>query len=68
MEDNVLSVAPEQCVVGLRFQPIGKIYHFDATNFKGVQKGDYVVVETSRGSQLGKIVQFVSSPERVSPD
>ncbi len=67
MEDNVLSVAPEQCVVGLRFQPIGKIYHFDATNFKGVQKGDYVVVETSRGSQLGKIVQFVSSPERVSP-
>jgi cell fate regulator YaaT (PSP1 superfamily) len=51
----------------LRFQPIGKIYHFDATNFKSVQKGDYVVVETSRGSQLGQIVQFVSNPERASP-
>jgi cell fate regulator YaaT (PSP1 superfamily) len=67
VEDNVPSVAPEQCVVGLRFQPIGKIYHFDATNFKSVQKGDYVVVETSRGSQLGQIVQFVTNPERVTP-
>jgi cell fate regulator YaaT (PSP1 superfamily) len=67
VEDNVQSVVSEQCVVGLRFQPIGKIYHFDATNFKNVQKGDYVVVETSRGSQLGQIVQFVSNPERVSP-
>lgn len=64
MEDNVQILATEQCVVGLRFQPIGKIYHFDATNFKSVQRGDYVVVETSRGSQLGKIVQFVTNPER----
>jgi cell fate regulator YaaT (PSP1 superfamily) len=67
VEDNVQSLAPEQCVVGLRFQPIGKIYHFDATNFKSVQTGDYVVVETSRGSQLGQIVQFVTNPERATP-
>ena len=64
MEDNVQNLAPEQCMVGLRFQPIGKIYHFDASNFKSVQKGDYVVVETSRGSQLGQIVQFVANPDR----
>lgn len=67
MEENVQSLASGQCVVGLRFQRIGKIYHFDASNFKSVQKGDYVVVETSRGSQLGQIVQFVSNPERVTP-
>ena len=54
----------EQCVVGLRFQAIGKIYHFDATNYKNVQKGDYVVVETSRGTQLGQVVLFVKNPER----
>ena len=64
MEDNVQNPAREQCVVGLRFQPIGKIYHFDAGNFRNVQKGDYVVVETSRGSQLGQIVQFVTSQDR----
>ena len=66
MDDNVKSLAPEQCVVGLRFQPIGKIYHFDASNFKDIQKGDYVVVETSRGSQLGQIVQFVANPDRTA--
>ncbi len=64
MEENVQNLASEQCIIGLRFQPIGKIYHFDASNFRSVQKGDYVVVETSRGSQLGQIVQFVSSPDR----
>jgi cell fate regulator YaaT (PSP1 superfamily) len=51
-------------IVGLRFQPIGKIYYFDASNFKGVQPGDYVVVETSRGTQLGQIAQFVENPDR----
>ncbi|MFZ0534741.1 MAG: regulatory iron-sulfur-containing complex subunit RicT [Anaerolineales bacterium] len=64
MEDNLQNPAPQQCIVGLRFQPIGKIYHFDASNFKNVQLGDYVVVETSRGSQLGQIVQFVDNPDR----
>jgi cell fate regulator YaaT (PSP1 superfamily) len=64
VEDNLQNPAPQQCIVGLRFQPIGKIYHFDASNFKDVQPGDYVVVETSRGSQLGQIVQFVKTTDR----
>ncbi len=79
MEDNIQSSEAEhkseqavaqpveQCIVGLRFQPIGKLYHFDATNFKDVQKGDYVVVETSRGIQLGLVVQFVSMERLTNP-
>jgi cell fate regulator YaaT (PSP1 superfamily) len=54
-------------IVGLRFQPIGKVYHFDASGFKDVQTGDYVVVETSRGIQLGQIVQFVSHTDHSLP-
>jgi cell fate regulator YaaT (PSP1 superfamily) len=54
-------------VVGLRFQPIGKVYHFDASNFRDVQLGDYVVVETSRGIQLGIVAMFVKTPERGAP-
>ncbi len=50
-------------IIGLRFQPIGKLYHFDVTNFSEVQPGDFVVVETSRGIQLGQVVSFVT-PER----
>lgn len=67
MEDKNQNPAMEKCTVGLRFQPIGKIYHFDASNFKNIQTGDYVVVETSRGTQLGQIVQFVEKTERSNP-
>jgi cell fate regulator YaaT (PSP1 superfamily) len=64
MEDSQEAPVVEANIVGLRFQPIGKIYHFDASRFKDVQPGDYVVVETSRGTQLGQIVQFVNKPDR----
>ncbi len=60
MEDIVESLPIQPSIVGLRFQPIGKIYHFDASRFKDVRTGDYVVVETSRGIQLGQVVQFVN--------
>jgi cell fate regulator YaaT (PSP1 superfamily) len=40
----------------VRFQPTGKAYHFDATGFSDLQPGDYVLVETSRGKQLGEVV------------
>ena len=64
MEETEQSLTSQQCIVGLRFQPIGKIYHFDAGNFPGIQQGDYVVVETSRGTQLGQIVQFVENSSK----
>jgi cell fate regulator YaaT (PSP1 superfamily) len=46
-------------VVGIRFQLVGKVYHFDASNFRDLQLGDYAVVETSRGKQLGEVVQIL---------
>lgn len=54
----------EPFVIGLRFQKIGKIYHFDATNFKEIQVGDFAVVETSRGKQLGEVIQILSDPQK----
>lgn len=64
MEDTVQNPTSQPSIVGLRFQPIGKLYHFDASNFKSIRAGDYVVVETSRGTQLGQIVQFINTPDR----
>ena len=52
----------EPIIVGIRFQKIGKIYHFDASACQDLRIGDYAVVETSRGSQLGEIVQMVADP------
>ena len=47
-------------VVGIRFQKTGKIYHFDASSATTIQVGDFAVVETSRGRQLGEVITLVS--------
>jgi cell fate regulator YaaT (PSP1 superfamily) len=49
-------------IVGIRFQKVGKIYHFDASDARDLQVGDYAVVETSRGRQLGEVAQLVENP------
>jgi len=41
--------------IGVRFQAVGKVYHFDATQHAGLQVGDFVVVTTARGQQLGQV-------------
>jgi cell fate regulator YaaT (PSP1 superfamily) len=34
---------------------VGKIYHFDASAEPGLREGDFVIVTTSRGQQLGEV-------------
>ena len=46
-------------IVGIRFHGGGKTYHFDASSCPDIQKRDYVIVETSRGQQLGRVVSFL---------
>lgn len=53
-------------IIGVRFLRVGKLYHFDAADFGDVRPGDRVIVETTRGRQLGEVVQFVP-PEKQSP-
>jgi cell fate regulator YaaT (PSP1 superfamily) len=51
-------------VVAIRFQPHGKLYHFDARRVPDLQLGDYVIVSTSRGREMGQIVQvYADAPE-----
>jgi cell fate regulator YaaT (PSP1 superfamily) len=49
-------------LVSVRFTEIGKSYHFDASSVSQVKVGDRVIVETSRGRQLGEVVQIVKNP------
>lgn len=51
-------------VVGIRFQDIGKLYHFDATRVAEIRAGDFAVVKTSRGMQLGQVVGIIEDPPR----
>lgn len=43
-------------VVGIRFNPAGKVYYFSPSGYRDLKVGEYVVVETSRGEEAGKIV------------
>ncbi|HET7010602.1 MAG TPA: regulatory iron-sulfur-containing complex subunit RicT [Anaerolineales bacterium] len=49
-------------VVAVRFQELGKLYHFDASPVPDLAVGDYVIVGTSRGRELGEVAGFVTSP------
>jgi cell fate regulator YaaT (PSP1 superfamily) len=42
-------------IVGIRFRPVSKIYHFDPAGFEDLEVGDYVIVETARGREAGRI-------------
>ena len=54
-------------IVGVRFKPVGKIYHFNPAGLE-IKKNDLVVVETSRGVELGKVVvpEKEISPESIN--
>jgi len=42
-------------VVGVRFKKAGKIYYFDPLDFP-IERDQYVIVETARGVEYGKVV------------
>jgi len=50
-------------IVGVRFSKVGKIYHFDAKKLETFRIGDVVIVETSRGWQIGEIVTNIQTAE-----
>jgi cell fate regulator YaaT (PSP1 superfamily) len=51
-------------IVGIRFKTAGKVYYFDPADLD-LEVNDYVVVETSRGMELGKVV---IAPRQVPAD
>ena len=54
-------------VVGIRFQKLGKLYHFQVRDNKDLDAGDHVIVETKRGQQLGQIIAFVPPSQAHRP-
>jgi cell fate regulator YaaT (PSP1 superfamily) len=54
----------ETSIVGVRFSKVGKIYHFSAENVTDIKVSDMVVVETSRGWQLGQVAQILEDAQR----
>lgn len=57
-----MDVQAQKLIVGIRFQKVGKVYHFDASTCPDIQIGDFAVVETSRGQQVGEVIAFIADP------
>lgn len=47
----------EPLVIGIRFQKVGKLYHYEAGEHRDIRPGDFAVVDTRRGRQLGQVIQ-----------
>jgi cell fate regulator YaaT (PSP1 superfamily) len=43
-------------VIGVRFNPANKVYFFDPAGIEDLTIGEYVIVETSRGEEAGRVV------------
>lgn len=53
-------------VIGVRFQKLGKLYHFRQGNgTEEIEAGDHVIVETRRGRQLGQVIAHID-PDKVT--
>ncbi len=57
------SGAMQPHIVGIRFQKLGKTYHFDASRDADLSLGDFAVVHTRRGRQLGQVVQVLGESD-----
>ncbi len=60
MPAETVQHAQEQ-VVGVRFTKVGKLYHFQYQEFPDIKAGEFVIVETVRGRQMGQIMGFTSA-------
>ncbi|MFO7321473.1 MAG: regulatory iron-sulfur-containing complex subunit RicT [Chloroflexota bacterium] len=58
-----VTVEHQRTVAGVRFQKVGKLYHFDYSNFPDLQVGDFVIVETARGRQMGEVMGFAPAED-----
>ncbi len=50
-------------VVQVRFRPTGGLYAYDATGLPPMQPGDFVVVQTQFGPQVGEVVRIQTEAE-----
>jgi cell fate regulator YaaT (PSP1 superfamily) len=60
--------AVQSRIAGVRFQKLGKLYHFDCSEYDALNVGDYVIVETIRGRQMGQVMGFVEPDKTTDRD
>mgnify|MGYP000743040536 CR=1 FL=1 len=60
-------IEPPQRLVGVRFQRVGKVYHYNAQGFDDLKVGDWVIVDTARGKQMGQVATLKPPKDKGGP-
>jgi len=55
-------------IAGVRFQEGAKVYFFSMGDVPDVKVGDYVLVTTSRGREMGRVTHFPEDPGALGED
>ena len=58
-----IEIQQQRQVAGIRFSTVGKLYHFNYSDYPELMVGEYVIVETMRGRQMGQIMGFTSADD-----
>lgn len=53
----------QQQIIGVRFTKVGKLYHFLFDDFVDIKPGEFVIVETVRGRQMGQVMGFTHAEQ-----
>jgi len=60
--DNPLQ-AVSSALAAVRFQDVGKLYYFGSSHLRDVLPGDFVIVETARGVQMGQVMKLMGGDQ-----
>ena len=52
-------------VVGVQFNPVTKVYHFDPNGLLDLTQKDHVIVDTAKGQEVGQVVLRAEDEEDV---
>ncbi|NLW92981.1 MAG: stage 0 sporulation protein [Syntrophomonadaceae bacterium] len=58
----------EEHIIGVQFEPVGKIYYFNASEHPDVSIDSHVIVNTVRGLQLAKVAQTAINTEGIKEE
>ena len=55
-----MAAVQSEVAIGVKFNKVAKLYHFDASKCSQVKPGDRVIVRTKRGKQMAEVVTIVT--------
>jgi len=54
----------QRFVAGVRFNKVGKLYHFDFSSIPDLKVSSFVIVNTARGRRMGQVMAFATVDEQ----